>query len=72
VGTTTSLRAAEDRLDDYHSAAEFFGLHPGHVRRLVSRGELPTIRLGRRVRFRREDLIAYAEAHRVPARGGAA
>lgn len=61
-----------DRLDTYDTAAKFLQVHPAHVRRLVRRGEFPVCRFGRSVRMWRSDLIAYVEAHRVPARDGAA
>jgi excisionase family DNA binding protein len=61
-----------DRLDTYRTAAEYLHCHPGHVRRLVARGDLPHIKFDRAVRIRRSDLLAYVEAHLVPARTGGA
>lgn len=37
------------------------------IRRAIARGELPHVRIGRRLLIRREDLEAFIEARRRPA-----
>ena len=50
-----------DRLLKYEEAAEILAMHPGHLRRLVSRDEAPQyLRLGRSIRFRYADLMEWA------------
>ena len=39
-----------------HDAAEYLNCAPVTIQRLVRRGELPGLRLGRQLRFRREDI----------------
>jgi excisionase family DNA binding protein len=42
------------------------------VRRLVAEGRIPYVKVGRHVRLRRSDLLAYVQANTVPARVEAA
>ena len=42
------------------AAAKVLGMTPAAVRQAVYRGSLPALRLGRRLRFRRADLLARA------------
>jgi excisionase family DNA binding protein len=45
-------------------AAEFFGVSRRQVYLLVERGELPTVRVGTRLRFVPDEIWAYLEQHR--------
>jgi excisionase family DNA binding protein len=47
----------EDLLDA-RTAAAFLGMTPAALRMAVYRGSIPCVRIGRRLRFRRSDLIA--------------
>lgn len=40
-------------------AANFLSMTEGAVRKAVERGEIPCVRLGRRVRFRRSELLRF-------------
>jgi len=44
-------------------AAQYLRMHPTDIYRLVNKGELPHIRIGRRIRFRRSDLESFIEAN---------
>jgi excisionase family DNA binding protein len=46
-------------------AAAYLSLSPSTVYKLSSRGELPHVKLGGRLRFRRGDLDAYIERHKA-------
>lgn len=50
-------------------AAEYLGVGPRMVRRLIHERRIPYVKLGRPVRLMPEDLDAYLEARRVEARG---
>lgn len=53
---------------DYTSAAEFLGVKVGTLYSMVSRGQVPHTRIGRRlVRFPRPALEAWLGEHFVPA-----
>jgi len=41
-------------------AAEALGISPRHLVTLMQRGEIPVVRVGRLLRFRPEDLAAWA------------
>ena len=47
-----------DEIGDVHKAAEWLGCSVPTIERAVSRGEIPSIRVGRLRRFRRADLMA--------------
>jgi len=49
---------------DYDELAGILGLSRRQVGRLVKRGELPVVRLGRAVRFAPSDVLAYVESRR--------
>ena len=53
----------EERLWNLRDVARYLGCTPRHVQNLVSCG-LPHIRLGRLVRFDREEVAAYLNEHR--------
>jgi hypothetical protein len=57
---------AED-LVDTSAAATFLGMTPHALRMAVFRGAVPCLRIGRRLRFRRSDLVArfHLDAHRT-------
>ena len=44
--------------------AEFLHVHPATVRRLITRGEIPFLRIGRSVRLSRSDLELWMAAAR--------
>ena len=46
-----------DDLVDTSEAAELLGMTVAAVRKAVERGQLPCIRIGRRLRFRRAELL---------------
>jgi excisionase family DNA binding protein len=56
-----------ERLLDYAAAARYLCTTPRHVRELWARRHLAAIKVGRLVRFAREDLDAFINARRVPA-----
>lgn len=45
-------------------------VHPVTVRRLIARGSLPAVRIGRSVRVRREDLDGYSGRRPYEVEGG--
>lgn len=55
-------------LHDWDGAAEVLGVSPRLVRELWAKRELAGVKVGRRVRFRSEDLIDYVDRHRVEAK----
>lgn len=53
------IRAAlDDELLNTEQAAEILNMSVAAVRKAVERGQLPCVRLGRRVRFRRAELLS--------------
>ncbi|QDT54659.1 Helix-turn-helix domain protein [Caulifigura coniformis] len=53
-----------ERLFDSREAAKYLGVSPRTLQRLVSpRGQLPAVRFGQILRFRREDLRQFIAAH---------
>ncbi len=54
-GTGTAL------LLDIRDAADFLGLSPWQVRGLISSGELHVVTVGRKLYFRRQTLLRWAE-----------
>ncbi len=52
---------------DYDGAAVYLGDTPRHVERLWAERRIAAVKVGKKVRFRREDLDAYIEANRIPA-----
>jgi|LakMenEpi03Aug12_release.lakeMendotaPanAssembly.Ray.scaffolds.fasta_scaffold4416411_1 excisionase family DNA binding protein len=58
-----------------HEAGSVLGLSERKLDELVNRGEIPTIRIGRSVRFALSDLLAFVERQRhtgpAPRRGEA-
>ncbi len=54
-----------ETLFDYGGAAQHLNTTARHVRLLVYRRELAHVKVGRLVRFRKEDLDAYIESRRV-------
>ena len=50
-----------DELIDVSEAAKLLSMSEGAIRKSVERGTLPCVRIGRRVRFRRRDLLTLAE-----------
>ena len=54
-----SSSISRNRLLSIPEVAEFLNISSWQVRRLVWRGDLPAVRIGRLVRLDREDLDAY-------------
>lgn len=52
---------------DYQAAAEYLDTTYHHLRRMVYERRIPHVKLGRKVRFIRDDLDAFIRAQRVPA-----
>jgi len=52
---------------DMEGAAEYLSDTPRHLRRLAQERQLPFIKVGGKVRFRRQDLDTYVESRRTPA-----
>lgn len=44
-------------------AADYIGSTEGHVRTLTRRGEIPHLRIGRKVRYRLDDLDRWLDDH---------
>jgi len=65
------LTAAQDRLIGVDEAAEILGMTVGALRKAAERGTLPSARIGRRLRFRRSELLALADERRGPRRATA-
>jgi excisionase family DNA binding protein len=61
-----AAQAASSRLLDMAAVSQILGVAEEHARELGRRGELPTIRLGRHVRIRPEDLDAFVAQRRTP------
>ena len=59
-------RAPLTRLLTDQEVATFLAVQPDTVRRRAARGDLPSIRLGRLLRFRQEDVEAWVAGHRAP------
>jgi excisionase family DNA binding protein len=55
-------------LKDIQFTADFLGLPVPSLRGKVSRREIPFIRIGRRILFDLDDLQAFVEKMKVPAR----
>lgn len=63
TSTATPIRATTT----YDGASLYTGLSVSTLRRMVKRGEVPTIRLGRRVLLRYDDLDRLLHDHEVAA-----
>jgi excisionase family DNA binding protein len=59
---------SDDVLMPVPEAAPVLGVDERMVRRLVAEKRIPYVKIGRHVRLRRSDLLAYVEANTVPAR----
>lgn len=62
-----STEPRRDPLLDLPTAAEYLGVRPRMVRRLVSERRVPFTRVGRHIRLRQSDLDSYLAEHRVEA-----
>jgi len=65
--SSPSPGAGNGLLDD-HAAAQYLGTTPSHVRRLFVERRLAGIRVGRFIRFARDDLEIFVAKQRIPAR----
>lgn len=59
MNKTEQTEQTPQALMTMHDAAELLSVSAMTVRRLISRGELRSHRVGRQVRIRRDDLQAY-------------
>ena len=59
------LQSESPLLLDVQDAAALLGVTPKHLYDLAARREVPHVRIGRYVRFRREGLIAWIEASEI-------
>ena len=66
------MQAAQQQLLDIEQTAAYLGVTPRWVRRAVAERRIPHHKIGKLVRFHRDDLDAYLDAQRVPAIGGGA
>jgi excisionase family DNA binding protein len=62
-GARQPATSAVPRLLEADDVASYLGMRTDWVYREVRAGRLPHIRLGRAVRFRRESIDAWLEAH---------
>lgn len=65
---TRAKRPPSSNWLDYAGAAERLGVTPRFIKRIKERGDVPYHKFGKLVRFRVEDIDAYAERNRVPHR----
>jgi excisionase family DNA binding protein len=54
-------------LMNYEEAAKYLATNTRHIRRLWAERRLAAVKIGRQVRFRREDLDAYIKRNLRPA-----
>ena len=52
------IGSGDDQVGDVHDAARWLGCSVPTIERAVSRGEIPSIKVGRLRRFRRADVLA--------------
>ena len=64
IGTQAS-EAVNDRTWGIPEAATYLGCTPGTLRVWISKRRIPHIKVGRLVRFRKDDLEKYLEDHYV-------
>lgn len=62
---TNTPAIVEGKLLTFDDVAAILGLHPDHVRRLATRGEIPRVVFGRSVRFRPVDIQTFVDSHVV-------
>jgi len=74
---TQEIKRPEAKKSDHAEAREFYTvaqladvlqLNGMTIYRMVKTGDLPCYMLGRIMRFRRDDIEAFLEQHRVPSR----
>lgn len=70
-GSCTAGEQAVERFYAKQEVADYFGTTVRHVEALVEKGELAHFRVGRYLRFRRQDLDAYVGRTYVPAKPAA-
>lgn len=56
------IKKGSGKLLNIEDVAEYLGLHVESVRRCVRRGDLPARKVGKRWKFRPEDLDAWYES----------
>ena len=59
------LFAGVKDLNNVNECAEVFGVHPMTVRRLIQRGELECVHIGKSVRITRQQMIEFIESQGV-------
>jgi excisionase family DNA binding protein len=57
-----------ENLFSINTAAARLECHPETLRRIIRRGELTAVKVGRSWRVRETDLTAFLQAHTVPAK----
>jgi excisionase family DNA binding protein len=65
MNLTVAKSSLESRLLSVTEAAAFLGVSAWHVRRLVWRGDLPAVRVGRLVRLDVVDLHAFIRDNKI-------
>lgn len=53
---------ADDEVLDIEQVADLLGFHPEYVRRMARAGKVPAVKIGRRWRFVRGQLIDWLKA----------
>jgi excisionase family DNA binding protein len=64
---TTARPPARGRLLDVKAVAEELNTSIRHIRRLVHERRIPVVRVGRLIRFDRDDIEAWLDEHRTSA-----
>ena len=68
-GTSSSNHPADGRVPQLHSIDEVcraLGMGKSWTYRRIKSGEIPSVKLGRSIKVRREDLEEYLESHSYP------
>ncbi len=66
TSAATEVAAPDVLLWDVEAAASATGLRVRYVRKLIAERRVPVVKLGRLVRIRPADLVAYIEASTLP------
>ena len=67
MGTPHRRTTIDAELLDMHAAADLLGVSPRWVREQVATRRIRYVKVGRLVRFRRVDLLAYIDENTVEA-----
>lgn len=63
VPTQVAADSVDDRLLTVQQVAECLGLKEGYIMELARRGEFPSVRMGKYVRFRQSSVWAWVRKH---------